>query len=249
MRTTVRRSAPVLALLVAAACRDLDAPAPALTPAATRAVLTCTVRVRERAVDCGRAGGPAGARADLILGRQNVQVRLASANTAYDAATDTFRSDITVQNLLAQAIGTRDDSTVNGVKVFYADAPAVTGGTGSVTVANADGTGTFLASNQAYYAYPEILQPQGTSAARTWKWVVDPTVSTFAFRLYVTAPTADESAVVTLTHVYGTEAPTSLNAIWAAGPGDVFAVQPSGQVQRYDGTRWRGMRTGTTQGL
>ena len=54
---------------------------------------------------------------------------------------------------IAQPMGTPDGSTVTGLKVFFHDGPTVTGGTGAVSVSNADGTGTFSGSGQSYFEY------------------------------------------------------------------------------------------------
>jgi len=111
-------------------------------------------------------------------------VQLASDNVSYDGS-DVFQADVTVKNLVAQPMGTPDGTTVTGLKVFFHSGPTVTGGTGSVTVSNADGTGTFTGSAQPYFEYDEILHTNDVSAAKTWQWSVSPTVTTFDFSVYV----------------------------------------------------------------
>jgi hypothetical protein len=97
---------------------------------------------------------------------------------------------VTVQNLIGQALGTTDGSSLHadGVRVFFHTGPSVTSGTGTVTVSNASGTGTFTGSNQPYHQYDEILATGEVSQAKTWTWDVDPTVVTFEFTVYVWAP-------------------------------------------------------------
>ena len=41
----------------------------------------------------------------------------------------------------------------------------------------------------------------------------------------------------------------ALNAVWGAGPADVFAVGDYGTILHYDGTAWKKMTSGTTNRL
>ncbi|HEX8243299.1 MAG TPA: hypothetical protein VF541_07380, partial [Longimicrobium sp.] len=111
----------------------------------------------------------------------------------YDLETQVLRSEVTLQNLAQQAMGTADGTTVAGTRVFFASGPTVTAGTGTVTLANADGTGVFTASNQPYFLYAEILSPYQVSAPKTWRFNVPNTVNRFTFAVYVSAPMADEA--------------------------------------------------------
>jgi hypothetical protein len=130
----------------------------------------------------------------LIVGGQGQFVQLTSTNVSYDAGTQIFQADITVQNLIGQALGTPDGSTVTGVKVFFHEGPIVTAGTGTVAVANPDGFGTFTGSNQAYHEYDEILVAGGappptsgaTSQPKTWQFSASPNIS-FEFSVFVEA--------------------------------------------------------------
>jgi hypothetical protein len=77
----------------------------------------------------------------------------------------------------------------------------VTGGTGTVGVANADGTGTFTGSDQAYFLYSSgaVLGSGATTSAKTWQFTVPTTVTTFEFQVFVTTRLPDEtSAIVAL---------------------------------------------------
>lgn len=181
----------VAVLLGAAACTDSPL-LPTQPGPAPRALLTCSADVANRTVECRRIDDrPAGpSYAEIHLGGQDLYVKLASSGTSYDAGTELFTSNVTVQNLLHQALGTSDGVTVNGVKVFFLSGPTVTSGTGDVTV-NPDGTGTFTAANQPYYEYLEILDPMEISSSEPWSFSVSPTVGTFAFTVAVAAEVSD----------------------------------------------------------
>jgi hypothetical protein len=154
--------------------------------------VSCTGRLDTKSVRCGLPSTSASR--DLIIGAQGVYVTLASSNVQYDGGTSIFSFDVTVQNLIPQAFGTNDGATPDGtgVNVFFSNVPTVTGGTGSASVANATGTGTFTAAGQPYFQYPgsalggdQILSQNETSSALTWQLNIDPTVTSFEFDVYV----------------------------------------------------------------
>lgn len=177
------------AIAAAAACADVptagvsptDAP-----PAAALQVLTCTADRVALRVACGAPEGPG---RSLIFGGQGSMVRLTSSNVAYNAGTGVFSFDATVQNLMNEAIGTPDGTTVDpsGVRVFFHTGPAVSVGTGSITVANPDGTGSFTGANQPYFQYAGILAKNQVSGAKPWVLNVPATVTSFTFAVYVQA--------------------------------------------------------------
>lgn len=216
-----RVAATSLAVLVSA-CADRNpadappsgAPEPVSGPSGA---LRCTAQVRSGTVSCTpvQPGIAPGARA-AILGGQGLNVRLASSGTTYDAGTGILRTNVTVENLTTQMLGTEDgylpDSA--GVRVFFASGPEVTEGTGSVTVENADGTGTFTASGQRFFRYPGILGPGDTSAAKEWRFAFPSTVTTFVFTVYVAARVTREGGWITL---------SPLNA--RLGPGDTVRLR------------------------
>jgi hypothetical protein len=115
-------------------------------------------------------------------------IKLTSSSVAVVA--DTFAFDETLTNQLEYPVGTTDGVSPdpNGLRVFFVDGIHTTSGIGSVTVANADGVGTFTGTGQAYFAYPGILQPAATTAPRRWKLRFDPGVETFSFGLYISVP-------------------------------------------------------------
>jgi len=208
MTPTVRlRAAFCGVLLAAAACVDSNpaaAPGPIAAPAESHGALSCAVDVRASTLACrpARPETAAGART-TILGGQGVNVRLASSGTAYDAGAGILRSDVTVENLASQMLGTADGLLPDpaGVRVFFASGPTVTAGTGSVTVESADGTETFTQGGQSYIRYPGILAPGDTTAPKEWRFAVPSTVVSFAFTVYVAAPVLREEGWVSLTPV------------------------------------------------
>ena len=119
-----------------------------------------------------------GVKKDIIIGGQDVFVKLSSSGTAYDGGTNIFSSNVNVQNLLKYEMGTADGSTVR-IEIFFSSGPTVTSGSGVVSLANPDGVGTFTAPNQPYFHYGEILTPFELSQARQWQFNVPSTVNTF----------------------------------------------------------------------
>lgn len=198
MTTWITRAACAGLLVLAACAHDATAPTAPTVPAVpqTRMVeLHCTVQVTEELVSCEPAAlqDTPGRSYSVVLGGQGVYVLLASSGTAYDAGTEELSSQVTIKNLIGQAVGTTDGTTLapEGVRVFFASGPAVTDGTGVVEVvvpgSPDGGTDLFTASNQPYYQYNEVLATGETSAARTWRFRAPPSVLSFTFGVYVSA--------------------------------------------------------------
>jgi hypothetical protein len=91
-----------------------------------------------------------------------------------------------VQNLIPEALGTLDGATLDaaGVRLFLQNS-RVTSGTGSIGIANADGTGTFTDANQPYFQYNQILQQDQVSDVKTVQVNVPNTVGTFTLDFFV----------------------------------------------------------------
>ncbi|HST62279.1 MAG TPA: hypothetical protein VLK84_26485 [Longimicrobium sp.] len=248
------RVGALAALVLAAACTDRTPTDLAGTPPAGREVRTeiaCTVSVADRAVRCGEPG-PAGAGAqDLILGGQGTYVRLESGPARYDSATAELSLDVTVQNLLSMRMGTPDGVTATGVRVFFEQMPTATEGTGEVEVVNPDGQGSFTGIGQPYFAYPEILEPRGASAPRTWRFGVPASVDRFRFTVYVHTQLPAEQGVLRWMQEEGPVGSplTAVRSLWGASSRDVFAVGMGGRILHYDGSRWTGQRSGTSVSL
>ncbi|HEU4453495.1 MAG TPA: hypothetical protein VFR81_10575, partial [Longimicrobium sp.] len=189
--------------LVAAACSDRspaplpETPSPEPPPPAL-AALRCRMDVRARQLACAPAGPEtAPGVSPLIVGGQGTNVLLASSGTSYDSTTQILRSDVTVKNLMAQALGTTDGAfpAPEGVRVFFHSGPTVTEGTGAVTVANADGEEVFTSGQQKYFQYAGMLATGSTTAPREWRFAVPKTVAFFSFTVYVAAPVAGPDAL------------------------------------------------------
>jgi hypothetical protein len=186
----------LLALLVAGlavlgACADGQPVSPrASMPAAPSSSLQgfdCVASVAE-GVTCSPQTPRTGAARGVQIGGQNVYVRLQSSNASYNAGTGIFSVDVTVQNLMNEAMGTPDGVTPDsaGIRVYFSTDPYPTnGGTGEVTVDNADGTAYFTAADQPYHRYNEILETNEVSGSKTWRFAMPNTMSTFRFVVYV----------------------------------------------------------------
>jgi hypothetical protein len=218
-------------LVILTACSEVELLAPEPSMAERAALMTCTVVVSPASMTCKPVElvTPEGVQADRIIGGQDTYIKLASSNNAYDGGTFVFSTDVTLQNLVQYLIGTTDGSTVTGVKVFFQSAP-IGLPSGNVTLANEDGQGTFTAASQDYFQYNEILSPYQISAARTWQFQLDASVTSFTFQVYVAATMVDESATPLLDKVWtGTNSTAwSEAANWQGGvvpdSGNVAAV-------------------------
>ena len=187
------------ALLLAAACTDRSPVSPEPQPGEEPGggtpgrpvhlmAVSCTVNVREGVARCDDAPPPEGPATDLILGGQNRYVNLEVGAVSYDQNTQSYLIDVAIRNLIPQALGTVNGTTLdpNGVRVFLQAGPNATLGSGNVSVIP-DGFGTFTASNQPYYQYNAVLDPFEVSPSRTWAFQMPTTVTSFAFTAYVSA--------------------------------------------------------------
>jgi hypothetical protein len=177
----------LLGAMALGACADLQPVAPASTgagmPARALQALDCTANTLTGTVRCESARVGLGAASGVIFGGQNVYVTLASSNVTYDPDAELFSVDVTVQNLMNEAIGTPDGVTADpeGIRVFFADDIATRGGEGEVTLANAADTAFFTDADQPYFAYEEILATDQVSGSQPWEFNVPPSVSSFSF--------------------------------------------------------------------
>jgi hypothetical protein len=222
---SVRRGGALVALALLGGCVDRALTAPgSQTPAPDALpVARCTVVVASRSLTCSDAHGaePAlasAASADRIIGGQDTYVRLTSSGTAYDSGTEILSSNVTVQNLAQNVLGTPDGVAVQGVRVFFHNQPTTTSGTGSVDILNEDGSGTFTSTGQPYFEYVQTLAPYEISTSKTWQFSVPSTVTRFQFAVYVSAPMVDESSSL-LDRVWAglTDGDWSTPSNWASG--------------------------------
>jgi Bacterial Ig-like domain (group 2) len=188
----------VALLLMLAACSDAGDPVAVTTPEAPMPQpllvqsVVCQANLQQASVKCGAGELPSSARGYILVGGQGLYVQLTSSNVVVGGGTLSF--DVTVQNLIPQPMGTPDGATADpgGVRVLFASGPNTTGGSGNVTVANADGTGAFTAPGQPYFQYSGatigadgILSTNETSGAKNWQLNFDAGVTKFSFLLYV----------------------------------------------------------------
>lgn len=155
-------------------------------PAKVLQELECTGSVAG-GIQCAPAGPRLGGASGVIYGGQNEFVKLTSSNAGYDAGTEIFSIDVTVQNLMNEAVGTPDGVTPDpeGVRVFFSQQPYSTSGPGEVTVENQDGSAFFTAANQPFHTYAGILSRDEVSGAKTWQFRKPSTVTTFSFKVMI----------------------------------------------------------------
>jgi len=222
MRTHAILACVALCALAACSDRSPTASAPAPSPRVT-VMFDCSVTVATRAVRCAEAQPRTLARGDLILGGGYVQ--LTSQNVHYDGY-QAFTFDVAVRNLIPQKIGTTDGTTIaaDGVRAFFSSGPTVTAGSGTITVVP-DGYGAFTGPNQPYYEYAQILATNAQSGFHTWTLNMPPTVTNFAFTLYVSAPVQFPYGWVTITpdsSYVPVDDESNLNAVAYSGIGTVI---------------------------
>ena len=194
-------------LILAAGCTDAGTPlTPRVKPAPEPVLqaLDCSVDLREGAMACKGAepgtGSALGA-GGVILGGQNVFVRLASSNVSFVNGRLTL--DVTVQNLIGQPLGTGDGVTAHsgGVRVWFNDGPTALPG-GSATVVNADGEGILVSAPQPYFQYNTILAPNQVSAPRRWEMDYTAGAERISFSVYVVAVVQHENDTVEMASGY-----------------------------------------------
>lgn len=180
-----------------------------------RAVVTGTPHV-----SCTPATPGTGGASGVIYGGQNQYVTLTSTNLGYNAETEIFQFDATVQNLMNEAIGTPDGVTpaANGIRVFFYDDPS-----NGVSVSEPTGEAFFTSADQPYHAYFEVLDKDQVSSAKTWKFHVPTGVASFSFRVLIETEVQYKLVI---------------NEVMANPAGSVSTEQPLEWVELYNaGTR------------
>lgn len=199
MMRRLPRSLALLLPVFAGACVDGTPLSPAIEklPVVAMPALQCEVDVKAEALACTAPTAAEANRsiaANRMVGGQDVYVKLTSSGVTYDAGTETFQMDVTVQNLLQKPLGVDSAGATPGVKVFFYAGPNLSGaGSGDVTVANPTGQQFFTAAGQDYFLYDQVLQPYEISLAKQWQFNVPTTVDRFSFVVYVWAPQANET--------------------------------------------------------
>ncbi|HEX2080198.1 MAG TPA: hypothetical protein VHG08_21025 [Longimicrobium sp.] len=221
--------------------------------------LECRVTVASRQMQCATATPPSGP-SYLIVGNQNVYVTVTNTNVNHDPGTGQFTTDVTVRNLIPQPLGTTDSTAAlapdpAGVRVFFSTPPAVTAGSGTVTVV-ADGQAFFTEANQDYYQYNTVLEQFEVSAPKTWRFDVSPGVEAFFFAVLIAAavPWPDGYVLITGNFNVRSGAERQLTARAYNAVGELDPVQPAFTWMAVDSTRAEvdgtglvhGQRAGTT---
>lgn len=190
-----RRPLAAVAALLVAACSDTGTgpgaeTLPSAAPPATLQSVQCTAEIRAGTIACQAVPTLSGQARGAIIGGQGTNVRLRSTDLTYTPADSLLSFNVTVENLLPEALGTVDGVTLDSarVRVFFAEGPTASGEAGgTATVHNADGTGTFLGAEQPYFQYDEILAANDTSLPRRWEIKVNPEATSVTFGVYVAA--------------------------------------------------------------
>jgi hypothetical protein len=194
----------VCSVAAALACNDIDRP---VGPRAPQPIaqqeeppvllsLTCELNGSRSTVSCTPVlpTPPAGVNASVIYGATATYAIFFPYNLVKDTVAHTWQFTAYLQNLLKQSIGTLNGTTTTGVKVFVTDFH-VTTGTGAVSVANADGTGTFTAPNQPYFNYNQIIAPSGYSGNKLWKFNVPNSVTAVSMSILISTDFPAEQTV------------------------------------------------------
>lgn len=195
-------------LLIALACQDVERVAgPTTNPPKANVVatppvllsLTCTLDRKSTAISCKPAipSSAAGVSASVIYGATATYAIFFPYNLVKDTVAHTWAFTAYLQNLLKQSIGTLNGTTVTGVKVFITDFHATTG-TGTVSVANADGNGNFTAPNQPYFNYNQIVASSAYSSNKLWKFNVPNTVTAVSMSILLSTDFPAEQNVTAL---------------------------------------------------
>jgi alpha-tubulin suppressor-like RCC1 family protein len=211
-----RCSLAAVALLLAA-CNEERAVAPTPKPPGgyIAEAIQCTVHATQGAPVCNSVGSAvASSRADaiavarrsiaahanadvVVLGGQNVFVRLSARNPFYDPG-NLYQFEARVQNLTGEPMGTADGVTFDGVgvDVFFSTLPAA-------PVDPRDAlTGTFTDVGQRYFNYPQLVPANASTAWQNWLFLLHG-VTNFTFVVFVsTQMAAGVSTIVIPPHQF-----------------------------------------------
>lgn len=178
-------------LVVVAGCTEARVFSPEREPVPTvepkLQAFSCVASRVAGTVTCASEAGPTGGVQPIIIGGQNSNVRLTSSAVTYSETDSIFSFDVTLTNLMPEALGTPDGVTLDsdGIEVFFHQNPVAISGSGSISVENPDGFGTFTAGSQPYFRYDEIVQQNATTGAKRWQLKVPPSVGNFQFLVLV----------------------------------------------------------------
>ena len=235
-----------------AACSDSSLPTGVIpTPLdanqAVLAQLTCRVDAVASTMSCGPAGPStaSGRSNDLILGGQNIYVKMTSANVTTTAGVS-VTANVTVKNLTSQPWSTGNGATADtaGVKVFFQQLP-----TPPVVISNPTDSAAFTGSaKQPFFEYTGallggdgILSPGETSLPINWNFQLNGQ-TTFSFSVLIIAKMPDETGALrwvqdTLAQAGAAE---YLLSVWGSSATDVWTGGAAGSTafHHYDGASW-----------
>jgi hypothetical protein len=184
----------VCSAVAALACNDIDRPSGPRGPKPIAQQegppvllsLTCDLNGSASTVSCRPLppSAPAGVNASVIYGATATYAVFFPFNLVKDTVAHTWQFTAYLQNRLKQPVGTLNGTTTTGVKVFVTDFHA-TAGSGVVSVANADGVGTFTAPNQPFFNYNQIVAPSGYSSNKLWKFNVPNSVTAVSMSILI----------------------------------------------------------------
>jgi hypothetical protein len=215
----------VACLLIAFACQDAhrvttapSAPAPAVAKPPVTLALRCTLLRGASTVSCAPATPPqaAGVSANVMREATGTYATLVTSNLLEDTVRQIWSFDAVVHNSLQQSIGTLNDTSVIGSKIFVT-ALHTTQGTGTLSIINPDGLGNFSAPDQAYFTYNQIVPAGANSNAKLWEVSVPSTVTAVSLDILVTT---DFPAEQTVTLVPPDTIPTWVRSDTNMGPTD-----------------------------
>jgi hypothetical protein len=247
-------SLSAVTLLVAAACSDLPtavtAPSADAPPGESfRAELHCTASVAQPGLSCGvDAGAAGGAPRTLIIGGQNVYVRLEASGAGYNPSDSIFQMYVTVENLMTQVFGSPDGEIDTGLRIFFHTLPVATLGTGNVEVDNEDGSDFFMSPDQPYFTDTGLLYTGDVSEGKTWEFKVDPDVQTFYFSVFVQGELPHEPSLLRFSPFHTNEE-AYFTGIWAPDAANTFAVGAIGDLAHYAGGVWTDDESPTAENL
>jgi hypothetical protein len=134
----------------------------------------------------------------------------------YDSSSEQLHVISYFHNLLDQPLGTPDGTTTDpeGVRVFLHDHHVLLG-SGSVTMANADGHAFFTDTAQPYFEYDDIIPARSWANARHWTLSVPATVDSFYVYLGVSAAVQNPHGWMEV-NGYATASPGQTRPFWAA---------------------------------
>ena len=239
--------------------------------------ITCAFDLRRGTNTCSSdepAGAPAatslasGALANVLIGNDSTAGAqkiyfgvTAGALTCNNGSNPTCTQQVTITNKMTQPVGIDNLGNVSTIQVIIKSITATKQNGQATTVAVAgDGSATFAGltcTNQGvaqatcpYFNFAGNLAPNATSAARTFTHTTTAPSNIITYTLNIWAKVPEENAV--LRWVTDQQTLTSVGAMWGVhgtANTNVFAVGDTGRIQRYNGSTWTTLASGTTQRL